>query len=144
MDVIQEYALALVAGLGSIGIIGTLVNLYKAFSQKALNRSFDVFKSSVNQIQSNSGALAVNVGQLKSTLDNLFKDLKTAITEIQELKEFIEILKSDSILTEIKEGLLGLDVVKQSIDMKDSLIETFGKEITKIKAELEKLNRKEK
>ena len=144
IEIIKEYAVAIIAGLGGIGVVGTIINLVKTFSQKTLNKSFETFKRSTDLIESNSANLAVNVRDLTTNIANLFEDLKKAITEMEELKELIQILQSDSLLTEIKDGLLGMDVIKQSIDMKDVLLETFGKEMTKIKEELEKINRKEK
>ena len=142
LEVIKEYAVAIIAGLGGIGVVGTIINLVKTFSQKTLNKSFETFKRSTDLIESNSANLAVNVRDLTVNISKLFEDLKKAISEMEELKELITILQSDSLLTEIKEGLLELDVVKQSIDMKDELLETFAKEMTKIKEELEKINRK--
>lgn len=142
MDVIQEYALAFIAGLGGIGVVGTLINLFKAFGQKSLNKSFDIFRNSVVSNDNSSRSLAETVNNLSGNVKKLLTDIQTAVTEIEELKEIITLLQSDSLLTEIKDGLLEMSVIKQSIDMKDALLETFGKEVTKIKAELEKINRR--
>lgn len=142
MDLIREYALAFIAGLSGIGIIGTLINLFKAFGQKSLNKSFDLFRNSVVSNDSSSKSLAETINNLSSDVKKLLEDIHTAVAEIEELKEIIALLQSDSLLTEIKDGLLEMSIVKQSIDMKDALLDTFGKEVTKIKAELEKINRR--
>lgn len=142
IEVIKEYALVLLSGVASIGVVGTIINLVKVFSQKTLNKSFEIFRTNALSIRDNSESLSETVIDLTSQVKTLFSELQVAILEIEELKELIKILESDSILTEIRDGLLDMAIIKQSIDMKDALIETFGKEMTKIKNELEKINRK--
>lgn len=142
IEVIKEYALVLLSGVASIGVVGTIINLVKVFSQKTLNKSFEIFRTNALSIRDNSESLSETVIDLTGQVKTLFSELQVAILEIEELKELIKILESDSILTEIRDGLLDMAIIKQSIDMKDALIETFGKEMTKIKNELEKINRK--
>lgn len=142
IEVIKEYALVLLSGVASIGVVGTIINLVKVFSQKTLNKSFEIFRTNALEIRDNSESLSETVIDLTGQVKTLFSELQVAILEIEELKELIKILESDSILTEIRDGLLDMAIIKQSIDMKDALIETFGKEMTKIKNELEKINRK--
>lgn len=142
IEVIKEYALVLLSGVASIGVVGTIINLVKVFSQKTLNKSFEIFRTNALSIRDNSESLSETVIDLTGQVKTLFSELQVAILEIEELKELIKILESDSILTEIRDGLLDMAIIKQSIDMKDTLIETFGKEMTKIKNELEKINRK--
>ena len=142
IEVIKEYALVLLSGVASIGVVGTIINLVKVFSQKTLNKSFEIFRTNALSIRDNSESLSETVIDLTGQVKTLFSELQVAILEIEELKEIIKILESDSILTEIRDGLLDMAIIKQSIDMKDALIETFGKEMTKIKNELEKINRK--
>lgn len=142
IEVIKEYALVLLSGVASIGVVGTIINLVKVFSQKSLNKSFEIFRTNALSIRDNSESLSETVIDLTGQVKTLFSELQVAILEIEELKELIKILESDSILTEIRDGLLDMAIIKQSIDMKDALIETFGKEMTKIKNELEKINRK--
>lgn len=142
IEFIKEYALVLLSGVASIGVVGTIINLVKVFSQKTLNKSFEIFRTNALSIRDNSESLSGTVIDLTGQVKTLFSELQVAILEIEELKELIKILESDSILTEIRDGLLDMAIIKQSIDMKDALIETFGKEMTKIKNELEKINRK--
>ena len=142
IEFIKEYALVLLSGVASIGVVGTIINLVKVFSQKTLNKSFEIFRTNAISIRDNSANLSETVVDLTDQVKTLFSELQVAILEIEELKELIKLFETDSVLTEIRDGLLDMAIIKQSIDMKDALIETFGKEMTKIKNELEKINRK--
>lgn len=134
-EIIQQYALPIIAALGGSNILVMVASIIKAFNQKALNKSFEKFNVGAVLNQNTADLVKGKVQELSGRLDG-YAD------KIEEFANDLQNIKSEELFDKLKEGLMDLETVKLALDMKDQMIESYGRDIREIKAALEALRQR--
>lgn len=134
-ELIQQYALPIIAALGGSNLLVMAASIIKAFNQKTLNKSFEKFNVSAVLNQNTADLVKGKVLEMSDRLDGY-------ANKIEEFANDLQNIKSEELFDKLKEGLMDLDTVKLALDMKDQMIESYGRDIREIKAALEALRQR--
>ena len=134
-EFIQQYALPIIAALSGSNILVMVASFIKAFNQKTLNKSFEKFNVSAVLNQNTADLVKGKVLEMSDRLDGY-------ANKIEEFANDLQNIKSEELFDKLKEGLMDLETVKLALDMKDQMIESYGRDIREIKAALEALRQR--
>lgn len=118
-------------GLGSLLTAAT--TMVRMFSQKRMTRLFDTLNSGSVKINNATFGIENSTNGLKNEIQAIRSEIKNAVESIKNWRE-------DPLLMELNQTLSDLNVLKETLDYKDRIIDAYAKDIQAIKIVLMKLN----
>lgn len=118
-------------GLGSLLTAAT--TMVRMFSQKRMTRLFDTLNSGSVKINNATFGIENSTNGLKNEIQAIRSEIKNAVESIKNWRE-------DPLLMELNQTLSDLNVLKETLDYKDRMIDAYAKDIQAIKIVLMKLN----
>lgn len=136
---ISENTAAIVSIFGGSSLLIMASSIIKSFSQRKLNKAFDLFNM-------NTMTQKLNIEKYTNEINNITKKLDS---EVSHLMDFIIVLTNkidelkdnigDNILKELDNELKHLSTITQEIELKDNLITNLNREIKQINIKLQKI-----
>lgn len=132
---VQSNISAIIATLAGGNILVVAATVIKTFSQRNLNRSFELFKEGA------SGLIKTNtsVEQVVTNLANVTTNVKGSVDVLSSQISDLDFKKTFQLL---QQTLMELNVVKESLAYKDTLIESYQKDFHDISIRLMQLEGK--
>lgn len=132
---IESNISAIVAGLTGVNILIAAASVVKIFSQRNLNRSFETFnEGATGLIKTNTSA--------KDAVNKLSNVSTNVIGSVEVLSGQIEKLDFEKTFQLLQQTVMELQIVKESLAYKDTLIEAYQKDFHDISVRLMELEGK--
>lgn len=142
LNLIQENILSIIAALSAGNILVFIASIVKVFSQKNLNKAFEMFSlGSKDLVEQAKGLLDKNI-DIETKVKLLTDAINQIETTIKTLAEEVQKLNSTELFEQLATSLKELETIKATIDYKDKLIEAYQADIQQIRIELMKLEGK--
>jgi len=129
---IESNIVALLSVLTGGNIVLIAATVVKTFSQKNLNRSFDLFRAGTQ------GMLNTNksVEQLLGGMNGVVRDVKNSV---EVLTEQVKALDTTKMFEVLEQSVRELETLKKVIEIKDELIESYQKDFHAIAVKIQEL-----
>lgn len=132
---IEENIAAITAALAGGNILIIAATIIRTFSQRSLNRSFDMFKEGAQGLVNKS-----------MTIDQVTRNFTDVVTNVKgsvdRLTTQIGDLDFNNVYTLLQQTVSELNVVKEALDYKDKLIESYQKDMHDIRIRMMQLEGK--
>jgi hypothetical protein len=135
IQLIESNIVAILTAFTGGNIVLAAATVLRTFSQRSLNRSFDLFKEG-----------AKGLVDKNTTIEGAVRNFTGVITEvkgsIERLTVQVNNLDTTTMFDTLERTLRDLEVVKQALDYKDKLIEAYQKDLHSISIRLMQLEGK--
>lgn len=132
---IEENIAAITAALAGGNILIIAATIIRTFSQRNLNRSFDLFKEGASGLINTNTSVKDAVNKLSNVSTNVIGSVEVLSAQITEL----DFEKTFQLL---QKTVMELQIVKESLAYKDTLIEAYQKDMHDIRVRLMELEGK--
>lgn len=132
---IESNISALVAGLTGVNILLAAATVIRTFSQRNLNRSFETFNEGSRGLIKQNTSVEQAVNKLSNVSTNV-------IGSVEVLSGQIEKLDFEKTFQLLQQTVMELQIVKESLAYKDTLIEAYQKDFHDISVRLMELEGK--